>query len=89
MSRSLKKGPYVDPKLAKKVAALRPEDRTLIKTSAPPLPPPVRVLPSRHTSPANSWSDAHTALPAGTAYLDILVLFVTDTANTSHSLNAN
>ena len=31
MSRSLKKGPYIDPKLAKKVAALGPEDRTVIK----------------------------------------------------------
>lgn len=34
MSRSLKKGPFVDPKLAKKVAALGPEDRTVIKTWA-------------------------------------------------------
>src|SRR3990167_1457721 len=34
MSRSLKKGPYIDPKLAKKVAALGPEDRTVIKTWA-------------------------------------------------------
>lgn len=34
MSRSLKKGPFVDPKLAKKVAALGPEDRTTIKTWA-------------------------------------------------------
>lgn len=34
MSRSLKKGPFIDPKLAKKVAALCPEDRTIIKTWA-------------------------------------------------------
>jgi small subunit ribosomal protein S19 len=32
MSRSLKKGPFVDPKLAKKIAALGNEDRTIIKT---------------------------------------------------------
>lgn len=34
MSRSLKKGPFVDPKLAKKVAALGQNDRTVIKTWA-------------------------------------------------------
>ncbi|MEK7621317.1 MAG: 30S ribosomal protein S19 [Patescibacteria group bacterium] len=34
MSRSLKKGPFVDFKLAKKVAALGPDDRTTIKTWA-------------------------------------------------------
>jgi small subunit ribosomal protein S19 len=34
MSRSLKKGPFVDPKLAKKVAALSKDDRTVIKTWA-------------------------------------------------------
>lgn len=34
MSRSLKKGPFVDPKLAKKVAALGSDDRTIIKTWA-------------------------------------------------------
>jgi small subunit ribosomal protein S19 len=34
MSRSLKKGPFVDFKLAKKVAALSNEDRTIIKTWA-------------------------------------------------------
>lgn len=34
MSRSLKKGPFVDAKLAKKVAALGPDDRTVIKTWA-------------------------------------------------------
>ncbi|MCA9325379.1 ribosomal protein S19 family protein, partial [Candidatus Saccharibacteria bacterium] len=34
MSRSLKKGPFVDFKLAKKVAALGNEDRTIIKTWA-------------------------------------------------------
>lgn len=32
MSRSSKKGPYVDPKLLKKVAALKPGDKTVIKT---------------------------------------------------------
>jgi small subunit ribosomal protein S19 len=32
MSRSLKKGPFVDFKLAKKVAALTSDDRTIIKT---------------------------------------------------------
>lgn len=32
MSRSLKKGPFVDVKLAKKIAALGLEDRTIIKT---------------------------------------------------------
>ncbi len=34
MSRSLKKGPYVDAKLAKKLAALANDDRTVIKTWA-------------------------------------------------------
>jgi small subunit ribosomal protein S19 len=34
MSRSLKKGPYIDPKLAKKVAALSSDDRTVLKTWA-------------------------------------------------------
>lgn len=34
MSRSLKKGPFVDFKLAKKVASLSLEDRTIIKTWA-------------------------------------------------------
>lgn len=34
MSRSLKKGPYVDPKLSNKVAALGQDDRTVIKTWA-------------------------------------------------------
>lgn len=34
MSRSLKKGPFVDPKLARKVAALGLNDRTIIKTWA-------------------------------------------------------
>ena len=32
MSRSLKKGPYVDPKLLKKIANVRPGDGTIIKT---------------------------------------------------------
>lgn len=32
MSRSLKKGPFVEPKLAAKVAALSSGDRTVIKT---------------------------------------------------------
>ena len=34
MSRSLKKGPYIDPKLADKVRALSADDRTVIKTWA-------------------------------------------------------
>lgn len=34
MSRSLKKGPFIDPKLSKKVAALGSDDRTIIKTWA-------------------------------------------------------
>lgn len=34
MSRSLKKGPYVDVKLMKKVSALGPNDKTIIKTWA-------------------------------------------------------
>lgn len=34
MSRSLKKGPFIDPKLAKKVAALSSDSRTVIKTWA-------------------------------------------------------
>jgi len=32
MSRSLKKGPFIDPKLQKKIDALSPSDRTVIKT---------------------------------------------------------
>jgi len=32
MSRSSKKGPYVDPKLLKKIAKLKPGDPTAIKT---------------------------------------------------------
>lgn len=32
MSRSLKKGPYVDPKLLKKISMLKPGDKTVIKT---------------------------------------------------------
>jgi len=32
VSRSLKKGPFIDPKLAKKIAAQSSEDRTIIKT---------------------------------------------------------
>ena len=34
MSRSLKKGPYVDFKLAKKIASLSRDDRTVINTWA-------------------------------------------------------
>jgi len=34
MSRSLKKGPFVDPKLLKKVSALKAGDKTVIKTWA-------------------------------------------------------
>lgn len=32
MTRSLKKGPYVDPKLMKKMARVSPNDRVVIKT---------------------------------------------------------
>lgn len=32
MSRSLKKGPYVDPKLLKKISRSKPEDNQVIKT---------------------------------------------------------
>jgi len=32
MSRSSKKGPYVDPKLLKKISVLKPGDETVIKT---------------------------------------------------------
>lgn len=32
MSRSLKKGPFVDPKLIKKIKKLKPGDKTIIKT---------------------------------------------------------
>ena len=32
MSRSLKKGPYVDERLLKKIQALKPGDKTVIKT---------------------------------------------------------
>jgi small subunit ribosomal protein S19 len=32
MSRSSKKGPYVDPKLLKKISKLKPEDKAVIKT---------------------------------------------------------
>ncbi len=32
MSRSLKKGPYINEKLLKKISALRPGDKTVIKT---------------------------------------------------------
>ena len=43
MSRSLKKGPFIDPKLARKVGALAKEDRTIIKTwaRASSIPPEV------------------------------------------------
>ncbi|MFH1404485.1 MAG: 30S ribosomal protein S19 [Patescibacteria group bacterium] len=34
MSRSLKKGPYVDEKLQKKIQVLKPGDKTIIKTWA-------------------------------------------------------
>lgn len=34
MSRSLKKGPYVDAKLLKKISKLKPSDQTVIKTWA-------------------------------------------------------
>lgn len=32
MSRSSKKGPYIDPKLLKKISKIKPEDKTVIKT---------------------------------------------------------
>jgi small subunit ribosomal protein S19 len=32
MSRSIKKGPWVDPKLIKKISKLRPNDKVVIKT---------------------------------------------------------
>lgn len=32
MTRSLKKGPYVDPKLLKKISKIKPEDKVVIKT---------------------------------------------------------
>lgn len=32
MTRSVKKGPYVDPKLLKKIEAIKPSDRKVIKT---------------------------------------------------------
>ena len=34
MSRSTKKGPYVDPRLIKKISKLRPDGKTVIKTWA-------------------------------------------------------
>ncbi|MGH7234193.1 MAG: 30S ribosomal protein S19 [Candidatus Saccharimonadales bacterium] len=34
MSRSLKKGPYIDFKLSRKLGRLAPEDRTIVKTWA-------------------------------------------------------
>ena len=34
MSRSLKKGPFVDVKLARKIASLSADDRTVVKTWA-------------------------------------------------------
>ena len=34
MTRSLKKGPYVDPKLLKKISNVKPGDKTIIKTWA-------------------------------------------------------
>lgn len=34
MSRSSKKGPYVDPKLLEKIAKIKPEDKAVIKTWA-------------------------------------------------------
>ena len=32
MARSLKKGPYVDPKLLKKISKIKPEDNVVVKT---------------------------------------------------------
>jgi|SRR3989344_3499859 len=34
MGRSSKKGPYVDPKLLKKISKIKPEDKVIIKTWA-------------------------------------------------------
>ena len=34
MARSIKKGPYVDPKLLKKISKVRPEENVVIKTWA-------------------------------------------------------
>jgi small subunit ribosomal protein S19 len=34
MSRSTKKGPYVDPKLLKKISAIKTDDKTVVKTWA-------------------------------------------------------
>ena len=34
MSRSLKKGPYIDERLQRKIEALGPDDRTIVKTWA-------------------------------------------------------
>jgi len=34
MSRSIKKGPYIDPKLFKKISGLKPDSKTVIKTWA-------------------------------------------------------
>ena len=34
MTRSLKKGPYVEPKLLKKVSGIKPDGKTIIKTWA-------------------------------------------------------
>lgn len=34
MARSIKKGPYVDPKLLKKISRIKPEDNVVIKTWA-------------------------------------------------------
>lgn len=36
MSRSLKKGPFIEPKLLKKLSALSKDDRTIIKTWSRP-----------------------------------------------------
>ncbi len=32
MTRSIKKGPYIDPKLLKKISRVKPEDNAVIKT---------------------------------------------------------
>ncbi|MEK7482079.1 MAG: 30S ribosomal protein S19 [Patescibacteria group bacterium] len=32
MSRSSKKGPYIDPKLLKKISKIKPDDKTVVKT---------------------------------------------------------
>jgi ribosomal protein S19 len=60
MSRSLKKGPFVDAKLAKKVAALKVDDRTVIKTWA------------RAVLLHQIWSDSRFAVHNGRVHVPVL-----------------